>query len=87
MKEYVKLQDLESKVDSILEILKERKEEVVKKYYTTKELSELMGIGKTVIDKLRQTGEISYSKIGQTYVFSQEDIDELIENNRVRYVG
>lgn len=86
MNENVKLQDLESKVDSILEILKERKE-VVKKYYTTKELSELMGIGKTVIDKLRQTGEISYSKIGQTYVFSQEDIDELIENNRVRYVG
>lgn len=87
MNQNLNLQKLESKVDTILEILKERKEGVVKKYYTTKELSELIGIGKSVIDKLRQTGEISYSKIGQTYVFTQEDIDELMKNNRVRYVG
>ena len=83
----IKSSELESKVDFILETLQQMKDGGGKKYYTTKELSELTGIGKSVIDRLRQNGEISYSKIGQTYIFTQRDIDELMENNRIRYVG
>lgn len=83
----IKNSELESKVDSILETLQQMKDGSGKKYYTTKELSELTGIGKSVIDRLRQNGEISYSKIGQTYIFTQRDIEELMENNRIRYVG
>ena len=83
MIEPIKLKELESKIDSIIETLSELKDGGYKKYYTTKELSEVTGIGKSVIDRLRVNGEISYSKIGQTYIFSKEDIEELIKNNRV----
>ena len=87
VKNELNFSELESKVDSILETLHQMKDGWSKRYYTTKELSEITGIGKTVIDRLRQNGEISYSKIGQTYVFTQKDIDELMENNRVIFVG
>lgn len=83
----MKIEELESKVDTILEILQEMKDGGGKRYYNTKEVSEITGIGKSVIDRLRQNGEISYSKIGQTFIFTQRDIDELMENNRVRFVG
>lgn len=86
-KNELKITELESKVDSILEILQEMRDGGCKRYYNTKEVSEITGIGKSVIDRLRQNGEISYSKIGQTFIFTQRDIDELMENNRVRYVG
>lgn len=83
MNEKLKLKELESKIDSIIKILSQFKDGWCKKYYTTKELSEATGIGKSVIDRLRVNGELSYSKIGQTYIFSKEDIEELIKNNRV----
>ena len=84
--EKIKMIEMESKIDSILQTLNELKENTVKKkYYTTKEVSEATGIGKTVIDKLRQNGEISYSKVGKTYIFTQDDLDQLIMNNKVKY--
>ena len=82
-----KLNELESKVDSINETLRQMKEGWCKKYYNTKEVSKITGIGKSVIDRLRQNGEISYSKIGQTFIYTDNDIDELVKINKVRRVG
>ena len=53
-----KIIELESKVDSILRTLNEIKESCVNKVYNTKELCEHLRVGKSVIDKLRQNGEI-----------------------------
>lgn len=83
MNDNLKLKELESKIDSVIEILSQLKDGWCKKYYTTREFSEATGIGKSVIDRLRVTGELSYSKIGQTYIFSKEDVEGLIKNNRV----
>lgn len=76
-----------SKIDTILEVLHKMKERNEKRYYNTKETCKYLGLGKSVIDKLRQNGEISYTRVGQTYLFSREDLDNFVLRNQVRYVS
>ena len=54
--------------------------------YDTKGLCDYLKIGKSAIEKLRQDGELAYSKIGRTIVYTQSDVDALIQNNHVNYV-
>lgn len=56
------------------------------KVYDTKSLSDYLKVGKSAIEKLRQDGELAYSKIGRTIVYTQSDVDALIRNNHVSYV-
>ena len=83
-----KLNEVVSKVDTIINDLQIIKEGRVKnKVYNTKELCKHLGVGRSVIDKLRQNGEITYSKDGQTIVYTQEDVDDYLMRNKVRYVS
>ena len=82
-----KITENESQGDFILKQLKEVVEGSMNKVYNTKELCKYLNVGKSVIDKLRQQGEISYSKVGQTYVFTQQDVNDLLNRIRVNYVG
>lgn len=56
------------------------------KVYDTKSLSDYLKVGKSAIEKLRQDGELAYSKIGRTIVYTQSDVDALLRNNHVNYV-
>ena len=80
------LVEMRSQLDHIISTLNTIKENSVEKVYDTKGVCKYLNVGKSVIDKLRQNGELSYSKIGKTYVYTQKDIDQLLENNRVNYV-
>ena len=71
--------EMKSQLDFIISTLNTIKECSIERV-------EMMKVGKSVIDKLRQSGELSYSKIGKSYVYTQSDIDRLLENNRVNYV-
>ena len=84
--ENLSLVEVKSKLDFIISTLNTIKECSVERVYDTKGVCEYLKVGKSVIDKLRQNGELSYSKIGKTYVYTQKDIDQLLENNRVNYV-
>ena len=83
----VNFSELASKVDAILEAIQKLKDGRSKMCYTSKEVSEMTGIGKSVIDRMRQNGEISYCKVGQSIVFTRKDIEELLELTRVRYAS
>ena len=85
--ENIKIDELTSKIEEIHETLKNLNSCWSKKYYNTREVSKLTGIGKSVIDKLRQNGEITYSKIGQTFVYTIDDIDELMRNNQIKCIS
>lgn len=78
--------ELHSKMDEILFTMNVIKDSAVKKVYNTKELSEYLKIGVSAIEKLRQDGELAYSKLGRTIVYTQNDVDALIKNNHVSYV-
>lgn len=73
-------------MDEILATVNVIRDSAVKKVYNTKELSEYLKIGVSAIEKLRQDGELAYSKLGRTIVYTQNDVDALIKNNHVSYV-
>ena len=76
-----------SKVDILLNEIQTIKDGSVNKVYNTKELCKHLGVGRSIIDKWRQNGDISYSKLGQTILFTQKDVDECLMRNKVKYVS
>lgn len=79
--------ELELKFEAILAALEGMKNgNSAEKVYDTKSLSDYLKVGKSAIEKLRQDGELAYSKIGRTIIYTQADVDALIKNNHVSYV-
>lgn len=87
MKDNKNLVEVVSKVDTILNEIQTIKDGSVKKVYDTKDLCKYLGVGRSVVDKLRQNGEITYSKVGQSFVFTQQDVDDYLMRNQVKYVS
>ena len=86
MSDNVSLMRMEVEVSAILAMLQEVKEQTVGKVYNTQELCEYLKVGKAVIDKLRQDGELEFSKLGRTIVYTQRDIEKLLENHHFSFV-
>ena len=78
---------METDISAIHAMLKEMKEQSVKKVYNTQELCKYLKVGKAVIDKLRQDGELEFSKLGRTIVYTQQDVDKLLKNNHFSFVA
>ena len=87
MEERSSLMRMEAEISAILAMLQEVKEQTVGKVYNTQELCEYLKVGKAVIDKLRQDGELEFSKLGRTIVYTQRDIEKLLEKNHFSFVA
>ena len=87
MEERVSIMRMEAEISAILAMLQEVKEQSVGKVYNTQELCEYLKVGKAVIDKLRQDGELEFSKLGRTIVYTQKDIDKLLANHHFSFVS
>ena len=87
MDDRINLMKMESDISAIHAMLQELKEQTVRKVYNTKELSEYLKVGKAVIDKLRQDGELEFSKLGRTIVYTQQDVDKLLKKNHFSFVA
>ena len=86
MENSISLMRMETEVSAILAMLQELKEQSVGKVYNTAELCEYLKVGKAVIDKLRQDGELEFCKLGRTIVYTQRDVDKLLEKNHFSFV-
>ena len=87
MKNSVNIMRMEAEVSAILAMLQELKEQTVGKVYNTQELCEYLKVGKGTIDKLRLDGELEFAKLGRTIVYTQRDIDKLLEKNHFSFVS
>ena len=87
MNECINLMKMETDISAIHTMLQEIKEQTIGKVYNTQELSEYLKVGKAVIDKLRQDGELEFSKLGRTIVYTQRDIDKLLEKNHFSFIA
>ena len=85
MNESINFMKMETDISAIHAMLQELKEQTVGKVYKTKELSEYLKVGKAVIDKLRQDGELEFSKLGRTIVYTQQDVDKLLKKNHFSF--
>lgn len=80
------ISELKGKLDLVLTTLTEMKEKSAPKVYSTDDLVEYLRVGKGTIEKLRQNGDLAYAKLGRTIVYTQQDVDNLINNNHIAYV-
>ena len=78
--------DFERKMEPILATLEEIKDGKVEKVYDTKGLCDYLKVGRSVVEKLRQDGELSYAKVGRTIIFTQSDVDALTRRNHVSFI-
>ena len=79
--------EMQSKMDDILSTLNIIKDGTVERVYNTKELSEYLKVGVSAIEKMRQDGDLSYARLGRTYIYTQTDVDNLIKNNHIEFVS
>ena len=56
-------------------------------FYNKLELAMELGICTRTLDKLMSEGQISYLKVKNRVIFSQEDVDEFCERSRRRAFG
>lgn len=52
------------------------------KYYNVEDLKHTFGIEKNYISSQIHSGQLPCSKVGKTYLFTEQDIIKWIENNR-----
>lgn len=50
--------------------------------YTTEEACEIMGIGTTLMQKLRDSGRIAYTKLGGKLLYNWQAIQDCLESNK-----
>ena len=53
-----------------------------KGFYSKSELAKKLGICVRTLDKLMSDGQISYLKVKNRVIFSQEDLDAFVERSR-----
>lgn len=52
------------------------------KYYNNKEVQQLLGVDDKLIRKYRDQGLLGYTKVGDKYWYSQNDVAEFLNKNR-----
>jgi hypothetical protein len=71
-----------SLLEDIKEILKEKNDQS-KKWIKSTEVRKLLNISSGTLQNLRINGTLSYTKIGGIIYYANQDIDKLLENNKV----
>jgi hypothetical protein len=71
-----------SLLDDFREILKEKNDQS-KKWLKSTEVRKLLNISPGTLQNLRINGTLSYTKIGGIIYYANQDIDKLLENNKV----
>ena len=57
--------------------------DIEKQWLTTRAAMDYLGVSRDFLDDLRERAELSYYKVRGTVFIKKEDLDSLIENNKV----
>ncbi len=52
-----------------------------KQFYTTKEISELLGVSRVTVFKQIKSGKIKAQKVGRNYIILKEDMPEMLNKS------
>lgn len=64
-------------------LIEHTKNNVVKPFYTNKDLPKLLGVGQNWIKKYRDEGYLPYTQVGDKFLYSYEDIMFFYQKNRL----
>ena len=80
---------IEFKIDLLEEIKKiveSQNTASIKKWLKSTEVRKLLNISPGTLQNLRINGTLSYTKIGGTIYYANQDIDKLLEQNKVNSI-
>lgn len=70
-------------LEQIKKIVESQNTASIKKWLKSTEVRKLLNISPGTLQNLRINGTLSYTKIGGTIYYANQDIDKLLENNMV----
>lgn len=73
----------ESVANSIAELLPKYLSTNQKSVFTLDEVIKLLGVSRRHLQHLRDTSQITYSKLGKKIYFTPDDITMFMDNNRI----
>lgn len=73
-------------LDEIKKIIQSQTTTETKKWLKSTEVRKLLNISPGTLQNLRINGTLSYTKIGGTIYYANQDIDKLLENNKVNSI-
>lgn len=78
------LDELSKKIESALEEMKQRYIEPNSIIYTNDQLVDLLGVSKSTLQKIRDEGYLSYSRIKGKFFYRQSDLNQMLNNNQIK---
>ena len=72
-------------LDDIKKLLSKQSQRTLKKYIKSSELMSLLQISPGTLQNLRINGTIPYTKVGGIIFYDSEEIQKVMENNRVNH--
>jgi hypothetical protein len=73
-------------LDEIKKIIQSQTSTQTKKWLKSTEVRKLLNISPGTLQNLRINGTLSYTKIGGTIYYENQDIDKLLEKNKVNSI-
>jgi hypothetical protein len=70
-------------LEQIKKIVESQNTASIKKWLKSTEVRKLLNISPGTLQNLRINGTLAYTKIGGTIYYENQDIDKLLENNKV----
>lgn len=72
-------------LEEIQELLSKQHSTTSKKWLRSKEVRELLGISPGTLQNLRINGTLPYTKIGGVLYYDEEEINAVLEKNRIHH--
>ena len=72
-------------LEEIQELLLKQHSTTSKKWLRSKEVRELLGISPGTLQNLRINGTLPYTKIGGVLYYDEEEINAVLERNRIHH--
>ncbi|MFV8351747.1 helix-turn-helix domain-containing protein [Flavobacterium sp. XS2P14] len=74
-------------LEQIKKIVESQNTATIKKWLKSTEVRKLLNISPGTLQNLRINGTLAYTKIGGTIYYANQDIDKLLENNKVNSIS
>lgn len=71
---------LMASIDCATKSLRQMNEGEELNIYTSEDVCKNLGVSETLLSRYRNERQLSYSKVGDKYFYTDEDIDSFIEN-------
>ena len=75
--------DLEDLKSQILDALNKQNLNSLERWLRAKEAMEILGISSSKLQKMRINGQISFTTFGGIYYYDRQDINTMMDQNRV----